>query len=581
MHISIFGLWKRLLKYISLQRRIQLTALILIMVLSTFTDLLSIGILLPFISLLLEPELANGSPFIIKLSQILNIEVSRLSLDLLTAMVILLSIAAGLVRLSLMWAQARVSASIGGDLSILVFERTMNKPYNYHVLMNSSQIISGVGKASSLIGGLIQPSAQILSSIILIFTTLTIVVSFQPKITIFTVGCVAILYFLIMLLLKPSLSKASRIIGEKNAELIKVVQEGLGAIKEVKINKVEKYFVNNFSISQTSYQRASADVQVMSTAPKFLLETIIICLIAALAFFYSDSFVSGSPLLPILGALTVGAQKLLPACQQLYYSWSAIQGGKASALDALDFLAEEPGSTAPNAISSELHFQHKIRLENISYNYGEGDVSILVDINLEIEKGQTVGIIGPSGAGKTTLVNIMMGLLQPASGRLLIDGKTLTQEKLGCWYSKIAHVPQSVYLFDASAEENISFALCGEEINTQHVRELMKQLKISGLGRLKDDFEKIQVGERGSLVSGGQMQRIGIGRALYKKAEILFLDEATSALDEENEKNLIKVIRRLYPEITLVFIAHKSSLLDHCDRIFQLEKGKLAEVPID
>lgn len=575
MSNTVFSLWVRLLRYISPYRRLQCVMLLCVMVASVFADILSIGILLPFLSLLLSPEDAHQSIFLIELAGLLGVATTSLSLGVLSAYVVFFAICSGVSRLCLIWLQARISASIGGDLSTLVFDKTLRKEYSYHSTMNSSFIISGVDKASSLVGGLIQPTAQIISSALLILTTFAIAASYQPWLSFAAVGMIGLIYFLLIICLKPALTKSSGVIGQKSAHLIKIVQEGLGAVKEVKLNSLEHYFVSKYSKAQLSFQRASADVQLISSSPKYLLETIVFCLMATLAYNFSDSFEQGSELLPVLGAATIGAQKLLPAFQQTYYAWSAIQGGKASAMDALEFLSLDPGIKERSQRLDILEFNNKIRLQDVSFRYSNDAHSVIQNVTLDVSKGDILGLIGPSGSGKSTLMDIMMGLKFPDNGKITIDDVQLNQLNVSAWHQIISHVPQSIFLLDGTAEENIAFGIENSSIDKYRVRTLMEQLQLDELGTETIPFETTQVGERGRMVSGGQAQRIGIARALYRNANVLFFDEATSALDHVNERKFIEVVKNISPNVTIILIAHDSSLLDFCNVRLDVKSGKV------
>lgn len=572
---TVFSLWVRLLRYISPYRRLQCMILLCVMVASVFADILSIGILLPFLSLLLSPEDAHQSIFLIELAGFLGVAISSLSLGVLSACVMILAVCSGIARLFLIWLQARISASIGGDLSTLVFDKTIRKEYSYHSTMNSSFIISGVDKASSLVGGLIQPTAQIISSALLILTTFAIAASYQPFMSFAAVGIITFIYVLVILCLKPALTKSSVVIGLKSAHLIKIVQEGLGAVKEVKLNSLEPYFVSKYSNAQVSFQRASADVQLMSSSPKYLLETIVFCLMALLAYHFSESFKQGSDLLPVLGALTIGAQKLLPAFQQTYYAWSAIQGGKASAIDALDFLSLDSSINVHAQSSDIIEFKTTISLQDVSFKYPNEDHSVIQNVTVNVSKGDVLGLIGSSGSGKSTLMDIMMGLKFPDNGKVTIDDVELNVSNVAAWHQVISHVPQSIFLVDGTAEENIAFGVEHSSIDKHRVRSLMEQLQLDELGTETIPFETTQVGERGRMVSGGQAQRIGIARALYRNVNTLFFDEATSALDRINERKFIEVVKNIAPDVTIILIAHDSSLLDFCNIRLDVKSGKV------
>jgi ATP-binding cassette subfamily B protein len=282
--------------------------------------------------------------------------------------------------------------------------------------------------------------------------------------------------------------------------------------------------------------------------------------------------------IPILGALALGAQRLLPALQQAYGSWSAIKAGHVSLQDTLELLDQPIIDGEGRNTPSGMTFQQQVRLVDLSFRYGDQLPWVISNLNLNIYKGDRIGFIGSTGSGKSTLLDIIMGLLQPTSGKLEIDGQVVTSTNNSSWQSHIAHVPQSIYLADSTIQENIAFGVPKEKIDPHRVRKAAEEAQIAELIESWPNKYKTFVGERGVRLSGGQRQRIGIARALYKRADVIIFDEATSALDNETEQAVIKAIENLSKDLTLLIIAHRLTTLKNCNRIVELEDGGISHI---
>ena len=298
-------------------------------------------------------------------------------------------------------------------------------------------------------------------------------------------------------------------------------------------------------------------------------------LLAALAYFMSVSEGGINSSLPVLGALALGAQRLLPALQQSYSAWSSILGCRSSLIETVDLLGQKLDFVDEDCLQSPMVFKSSISFENVSYSYNQNQPLVIKDISFDIKKGERVGIVGSTGSGKSTLIDLLMGLLMPTQGSIKIDGIELDGANVRGWKKQIGHVPQDIYLSDATIAENVAF---GEEASILNKKNVLKALDKSQLLEfIQQKQEKLEtfVGERGIKLSGGQRQRIGIARALYKDSQVLVFDEATSALDNRTEKEIISAIEKLDKNLTIIAIAHRLSTLRFCDKILHVEGGRL------
>jgi ABC-type multidrug transport system fused ATPase/permease subunit len=388
------------------------------------------------------------------------------------------------------------------------------------------------------------------------------------------------IYLLVMRFTRAMMWRNGDVIARAQKERVQATNEGLGGIRDVLLDRSQPVFVKRFAAVERDLRRAQAANNFIGAAPRFVVEGLGLVLIAGLALMLSlrEGGLIGA--IPVLGALALGAQRLLPLLQQLYTGWTAYMGTGQSMRDVLDILRlpDAPHfAVAPDV--APLPFETAITLENLSFSYPGGSRPAIENVSLVIPKGARVGFVGKTGSGKSTLMDLVLGLLTPESGRILIDGVELTDANRTAWQARIAHVPQAIYLADATVAENIAFGVPADRIDMARVRSAAQQAElaevIEGLPQRYDSF----VGERGVRLSGGQRQRIGIARALYKQADVLVFDEATSALDNETEGAVMRSVDRLDRNLTIVLVAHRLGTLDRCDLVVRLLDGRAIGTP--
>jgi len=322
-------------------------------------------------------------------------------------------------------------------------------------------------------------------------------------------------------------------------------------------------------------QRAGAGNAFMSQAPRFLMEAIGMVIIAIFVLVLSNKPGGVAAAFPLLGMLALAAQRLLPLIQQVYGNWSVVAGSRAVLTDVLALLDQPLPELANQAETESLAFVNAISLQNISFRYGDTTPWVLDEINLTIPKGARVGFVGSTGSGKSTVIDLIMALLEPSNGVLMVDDKIITAENRRAWQRNIAHVPQAIFLADTTIAENIAFGTPSDQIDYERVRLAAKRARIDEFVESYPDGYAAIVGERGVRLSGGQRQRIGIARALYKQASVLVFDEATSALDTETEFSVMQAIDDLADDLTIIMIAHRTTTLKKCDVIFKLDQGQV------
>ena len=390
---------------------------------------------------------------------------------------------------------------------------------------------------------------------------------------------IGVLYVVLSRFSYHRLHGSSDVIAAALKERVQIIQEGLGGIRDVLLDRSQPVFLAKFSAIDDRFRQAQASNQFIAAAPRHVVEAASVVLIAVVAVLVAGRPGGLTGALPVLGALALGAQRLLPLVQQVYFSWSQISGHRASLIDIARLLDPAGGAqdTPPPATAGSA-FAAAIRFEGVGYTYPGGDTAALSGIELAIARGARIGLVGVSGSGKSTFVDLLLGLLEPGAGHLSIDGQALTPANVSGWQAQVAHVPQAIFLADTSIAANIAFGREAGAIDMDRIREAARLAEIDSFILTLPQGYDTCVGERGVRLSGGQRQRIGIARALYKRATVLVFDEATSALDDATEASVMASIARLPRSLTMVIIAHRLTTLRQCDQIVRLEGGRIAGV---
>jgi len=544
------------------------------MLFASLLEIASISAVLPFLGVLTSPEKVFEYELVQPLVQFFEITTPRQLILPVTFIFISAIILAGIIRLLLLYTMLKMAQLTGSDLSNNIYRRTLYQDYSTHVKRNSSAVINGIiSKTDAVVGGVITPIIFLISSCILLIGIMVALFAIDIIISLSVFIGFGLIYIGVYVYTKSFLKENSKSIAEESTIRIKSLQEGLGGIRDVLIDGTQEFYCRIFKNADLSMRRASANNRFIAASPKYVVEAVGVTLIAILAFVLVQSS-DGLDVIPILGALALGAQKLFPLLQQSYASISAMKGAKSSFEDVIDLLEQELPDFIAESNSSPVDFKKSIEIKNLSFQYSKESPQVLKNVNFTINKGETIGFIGETGSGKSTLLDILMRLFPPSSGNLLVDNQVIDHNNYRQWQMHIAHVPQSIYLFDSTIEENIAFGVSKELIDHERVRKVSEYAQISDMiDSLKDGYLTF-VGERGVRLSGGQRQRIGIARALYKKADVLILDEATSALDSKTEKMVIKALEGLETNMTILIIAHRLSTLKNCNKIFSLSENK-------
>lgn len=566
---SLMGLWG----HIRVRRRKQFAFLLILMLFASVAEIISIGSVLPFLAVLTQPEKAMSSAALRPIVDFFEIQSGAQLLLPVTLLFGIATLFAAAMRISLVWANTRLTFATGAEISYAIYQRTLYQDYSVHLNRNSSVVIDGIlNKSNAVIWGNILPFLTFISSSVMLSFILTALVWAEPQTALTAFFGFGLIYTMVLLLTKNRLRRNGQLIFTEQAQVIKSLQEGLGGIRDVLIDGSQEEYCKIYQRADLILRRSQGSNTFLTLTPRFLVEALGMLFIATLAYLMTQDSGGIAQTVPILGVLALGAQRLVPIMEQIYGSWASIRSSHASlngALELLDQPLPEHCLKPPQALG----FSREIRFVNLGFRYGPEQPWIFEDLSLTIHKGERLGIIGETGFGKSTLLDILMGLLRPTSGNLQVDGCIIDDANRRAWQAHIAHVPQAIYLADTSIAENIAFGVPPERIDLERVYAAAGKAQIhETIMKLPQGYRTL-VGERGVRLSGGQRQRIGIARALYKEADVIIFDEATSALDNETEEALMQTIESLQGNITILMIAHRLSTLRNCDRILDLQKG--------
>lgn len=576
---SIVSLLQGMWGHLSRKRKIQTGFLFCVTILSALSEVVSLGAVIPFIGVITAPEIVFKYQIVSQISSYFDINSPEELILPITILFCVAALVAGAIRALLLWLSTRLAFAGGSDLSIELYRRTLDQPYQVHVSRNTSEVISGiVSKLHGVITWVLFPVLAMINSVFLLIAVLLTLILINPGIAFMAILGFGMSYLLVMFISRKRLVKNDQDEAFNQTQVVKALQEGLGGIRDVLLNGTQAVYCDIYSKSDRPLRSAQGNNIFIGQSPRYAMEAFGMILIAMIAFSLSKSFNTSTSIagpLQMLGVLAFAAQRLLPALQQIYNGWSAIIGHKTSINDVLDLL-DQPVDTREEVSQEPIFpFDDVLKIQDVSFRYNPNSPIVIDNLNLTIAQGSRVGFVGTTGGGKSTALDLIMGLLEPTKGKILIDGLELGYDNVRSWQKNISHVPQNIYLADSSFTENIAFGVPLDEINFELVKTSAEKAQIANFIESKIDGYETSVGERGILLSGGQRQRVGIARALYRKASVLVFDEATSALDNTTEKAVMDSIITLDKNLTIILIAHRLTTVQNCDMIIEMNHGKV------
>ena len=572
---TLWHLIYRLWVHLGPKRHRQFMMLAALTLINACAEVISLSAVLPFMGVLIAPDKVFGYSIVQHAALVLGItSADQLVLPITIAFAVA-ALVAGAIRILLVWANTRYAFASGAELGIEMYRRTLYQPYQAHLARNSSELISSSSKVNTIIFGVLLPLLSLITSVVLLVAiTVALFVIDAIAAGLAIAGFVAA-YVVIGLITRRRLQHNSERMARESTSLIKVQQEALGGIRDILLDGTQMIYCDAYNRANQSLRAALGTSTFIGASPRYLMETVGMLLIIALTYGLNNHVGGIAKALPVLGALALGAQRLIPNLQQSYSAWVSIVSTRESLADVVGLLEQPMPADALLPAPAPLPLLESIRLDAIGFRYSGDTPWVLDGLNLTIPKGARIGIVGSTGSGKSTTLDLLMGLLSPTRGALLVDGQPVSGTRVRAWQKNIAHVPQSIYLADTTLAENIAFGVARDAIDMDRVRQAARQAQIADFIENRPEGYDAVVGERGIRLSGGQRQRIGIARALYKQANLLIFDEATSALDNATEQSVMNAIEGLNRNLTILLIAHRLTTVRRCDIIVELEHGKL------
>lgn len=550
--MNIISIIKKFKQLLSRNQKRKISFLFLIMIIGAFFETLGVSMMVPLVNVILKPNTET------------NIIINRIEI------LILIYIAKNLFLYIEYNIRAKFIFNSKFETKKHLFHEILEKPYEYYLNTSSGEILrtlnSDVDQTYNLLLSTLSLVSELFVSIALVVTIFVI----DPYMSTIIAVVLSLTVLLVSLYIKPKLNKKGTEFRAYNSQMYKWVLQAIQGIKEIKIAKNESYFEDKYNEAGLKSANASSKEYVLSTTPRTIIEVACVCsTLIAIAIMISNGTTSET-LLPTLGAFAMAAVRLMPTATRII----ALAGSIAYEGPAIDNLLANIKNIEKIRIDNKqsdikLEIKDNINIQNISYTYPNTTKQVLSNISINIPIGSSVGIKGKSGIGKTTLIDVILGLLTQTSGTISVGGID-TKTNYEDWLSHIGYIPQSIFLLDDSIKNNVVF---GSDIDEKRLEHALKDSQLYDFVQSLDNKADTQVGERGVKLSGGQKQRIGIARALYKNPEILIFDEATSSLDNETEKAIIESINSLHGKKTMIIIAHRLETIKKCDFVIELKEN--------
>jgi len=560
------------------RRKIQFLFLIVIFIIQSLAELLSIGSVIPFVTAISRPSYLleeiqkynylKNSIFLQTENQLIIVSfILFLSLIVLSAS----------FRLLALYANYRICILSGYEINLLIFKKILNQNISFFYKNDSSQLTSFITNKINMCASCLMHYFSIINNIILISIVFIALIIVNPTFTLLVFLFFLINYFLVVFFFRNRVKRNSYNLAKLETAIIKLLREALQNIKIMIIHKLQNYYFDLFSDMKLKREKSFISNLSIASLPKIFMETTAIILISSIAFFIiyyeKSNFIS---LLPFFAIIALTGQKLLPIFQQLYFSYSALLSDSVSVKEVTEFYTNKENQIQKNENFEILTFNNSISFNNVCFDYGHHKFSIN-NISVTFKKGQKIGVVGKSGSGKSTFIDLLMGLIQPNKGNIKIDNSFLDLKNIPKWHSLIGHIPQSTFLNNETIYENIAYGFKKDQINLNLVNKIIKKLNLEDLISKMDSGYNTKVGEKGSNISGGQRQKIAFARSFYRDFEVLIIDEGTSSMDNLSEEAIFKELYKLTDK-TIFIVSHRLAFLKSCDQIIEFDNGKIKNV---
>ncbi|MDC1139026.1 ABC transporter ATP-binding protein [Gammaproteobacteria bacterium] len=564
------------------KEKLQIFLLLAGSIVMAFLEVIGVASILPFMNMVLKPDaiLENSSTKLVY--DYFSFTDTNIFLVYFGFLVLFLLALSNFFSALMYWAITFFSKMQGHRLGMKLLNNYLKNPYEFFLDRNTSDLGKNIlSEVDRVVKGVVLQALQAISKLILTIVVLALLFYVNPYIASSTILILGGAYLIFYLSTKKYLKKIGHLQSIATFLRFRTVDEAMLGIKEVKLHSLEEDFIERFENPSIDNAKYSASGLVIAILPRYVIETFAFGGIIGIVIFMLSKSLEGSEIIPILSLYALAGYRLLPAIQNVYSAQSMIKYNISPFTTILEDVKklqlEENIKSSKEITNKNINFEKNIKLKNIFFSFNSSKKIILKKISLEIGKNSSVAFVGPTGSGKTTLIDCILGLLVPDEGEILIDGKRLEKNNIESWQAKIGYVPQYIFLIDDSIKSNIAFGLQENKIDPIKLKKSIKMASLEDyINSLEDGLDTI-VGENGVRLSGGQRQRIGIARALYNSPEVLVFDEATSSLDGTTEKFVMNSLSSISGKITSIIIAHRLSTVKDCDSIFFLDGGEIAD----
>ena len=556
------------------KEKFLVVSIFILFIVAAFVELITISTLIPFLSVMLD-EGITYSNFNFKYLIFSEKIFSNDPFLYITLLFVLIIAIATLLKFLILKSNLIITKALGLKISKIVFTNVIEQSYIEYSRKNSSEYISIIENKVDILVTFIYRFFQTLSSLLIITAVLgtLLIINFKVTITFFII--ITCIYFFIYKVFKKKLVKIDKVVAYNLNQRVKIVQETIAIFRQIKLDNLSEYFKKLFETKNTFIREGEQKLAIIGNFPKIIIEGGAIILIALLSYLLvTKNIYEEKYILTIVGTIVFGASRILPLIQNIFYNITYIVGQQKAVMDVIDFFTNN--YNLKEIYKKNLEFKNNINFRNVSFGYIQNQ-NIIEDINLTIKKNLIIGLVGKTGSGKSTFVDLLSGLLIPNSGEITVDNVPIT-DSFDNWRKKISYIDQKITLIDSTIAENIALGIDKNQIDLKLLEKVLQQSECSEfINNLPDKYLTL-VGERGIRLSGGQIQRIGIARALYKNSEILILDEPTSALDLNTENLIMKSIDKLKYTKTIILITHRTSILKSCQEVYSLQNKKINKI---
>ena len=571
---------KELFFHISKIRKIQFFYLLIFTILVGILEMLTIASVVPFVKSVTDESFLIENSYYMKFFAYRSKEDGAIIAGMIFAG---LSLFCAVARSVLIYVNSKFSHVVTAELSVKLFKAKLFEPYSSHIKKSSSNIISIVTQKINQIYGTLSAIINFFSSCFILTCLVVVLVWINPVVTLFAFIFFGVLYFLITILSKKTTIRNSKIINKQQDEIVVTLQNGLGAIRDIVLDKAQIFYLSFFEKAALVKARRQAINEFIQFSPRYIFEGMGILLMIVSFFYWSSSqgnMAGALKILPTLAALALGSQRVIPLLNNLYVNFITARTSAYQIGEVVTILNEDLNNQEKRKLieSKFIYFNNSIYFDNVSFSYENSKKYILENVSLEIKKGSKIGILGKSGEGKSTFLDLLMGLLEPESGSIYIDGVKLSLETISSWQSKLSHVPQKIFLSDTTFRENIAFGVNDKNIDQTKLELAAKKAQLEKFIMGLENKYQDRVGERGVRLSGGQTQRVGLARALYKSSEVIIFDEATNSLDSYTEELILNELNNLDENLTIIIVAHRLNTLKYCDVVYEVKDRKILKI---